>query len=229
MQHLTPGGKFRTPPSLRESVYTHIKDLIINNTLLPGQALYVERLATELGVSRTPVREALLQLQGEDLVVGSPNHGFVVTEISAMDVENVFKVRELLESYAAHEAAPRIPDHQIEHLADLFQRARREIQHGSYDLYLQSDWEMHHVILEHCNNLVLMQMVTSLSERSLRIRYLADTNTEQHVETILAEHEQILAALRRRDAEQARDLMRMHLVNARERTLMQLAQVQQKR
>jgi DNA-binding GntR family transcriptional regulator len=213
---------FQSPPSLRESVYEHIKHRIVRNLIRPGEILYVDRLATELGVSRTPVREALLLLEGDRLVERSPNHGFSVTSIHAQDIKNVYQVRSLLESAASYHAAHLLPEAQLAQLCALFDEATLRMQQGSYELYLSCDLELHQLILAYCGNPLLAQMAQSLSERSLRIRYFADTVPAEHAEIIMTEHLAILDALRERHAERAQEAMRVHLANACQRTLDQL-------
>lgn len=174
------------------------------------------------------MREALLLLEGDALVRSAPNHGFVTTEISASHVEQVYEVRSILESYAAYTATPLLPKSKIEALADLFARAVAEMRQGSYELCDRCDLELHGMILEHCGNPVLAELVNSLVERTLRIRYLANTPPEVYTETIMAEHEAILHALRRRNADEARRCMETHLANARERTLSRLQEIRKK-
>jgi len=211
-------NEFRSPLSLRESVYLHIKKLIMHNMIAPGEVIAVDRMATMLGVSRTPVREALLLLEGDALVTSAPNHGFVTTEISASHIEHVFEVRRILESHAAYTATPLISESKIEALGDLFNRAVAEIRQGSYELCDQCDLELHGLILENCGNPVLAELVNSLVERTLRIRYLANTPPELYGETIMEEHTAVLRALRSRNADEARLKMETHLLNACERT-----------
>jgi DNA-binding GntR family transcriptional regulator len=214
---------FTPPPSLRESVYHHLKDRIVHNVLRPGEVIAVDRLAAQLGVSRTPVREALLLLEGDNLVRTTPNHGFVVSEIHPSDVEHVYEVRDLIESHAAYSAATSIPEDELERLRDLFARASERIEQGDFTLCEQCDLELHRVILQYSHNPILIEIASSLVERSLRIRYLADVTPQLNSQTIWLEHNEILRALLARDASKARKKMQAHLGKARERTLHQLA------
>ncbi|NJK80281.1 MAG: GntR family transcriptional regulator [Chloroflexaceae bacterium] len=225
MSTTSPSAPFKSPPSLRESVFTHLKGLIIHNKLLPRAIIRVERLATELGVSRTPVREALLLLEGEGLVSSTPNHSFVVTEISPRDVDDVYKVRALLESQAAHAAAELVPDADVERLVAQMEQVYNDLHCDDFATCLTFDIDLHTTILRYSNNPVLTQMAISLAERSLRIRHLTDT--APHLYAIITdEHRAILDALCMRDAEAAYQAMHTHLSNGRVRTRGQLEQVQ---
>lgn len=225
MSQITPAAPFKSPPSLRESVFTHLKDLIIHNKLLPRAVIRVERLAVELGVSRTPVREALLLLEGERLVSSMPNQGFVVTEISPRDVEDVYKVRELLESQAAQAAAQLVPNTDLERLQARMERAYGDLRREDFGQCREFDIDLHTTVLHYSDNAVLTQMGMSLTDQSLRIRHLTDTAPHLY-KVITDEHRAVLEALCNRDAEGAYAAMQMHLANGRVRTRGQLEQMQ---
>jgi GntR family transcriptional regulator, rspAB operon transcriptional repressor len=218
-QASSPLSGFTPPPSLRESVYHHLKDRLVHNILRPGEVITVDRMAAQLGVSRTPVREALLLLEGDNLVRATPNHGFIVTEIHPSDVEHVYEVRDLIETHAACSAATSIPDDELERLRDLFSRASDRIDQEDFTLCEQCDLELHRIILQYSHNPILIEIASSLVERSLRIRYLADVTPHLNAQTIWLEHKEILQALLARDASKAREKMQAHLAKARERTL----------
>lgn len=219
--------QFHLPPSLRESVYTYLKGRIIRNNILPGTVLYVERLSTELGVSRTPIREALLCLEGEHLVEGTHKQGFVVTRIERNDIEHVYQVRLLLETEAVARATNVIPDDVLNAIERVFAKAVAEMQLGQYDGYLQCDQTLHLTILEYAENTVLAQIARSLFERSIRIRYIADGQAAEHAAVIMSEHETILRALQSRDRCRAEEAMKYHLSQACARALEHLQQLQQ--
>lgn len=218
--------KFNPPVSLRESVHTHLKDRIVHNELHPGETLSIEQLASELGVSRTPVREALLLLEGDGLVYHAPNHGFVITEIQSLDVKNVYEVRALIEPHAAYSAASVIPNAELETISALFTHTFDDIEQGEYDQCETCDLKLHTLILENAQNSLLTEIATSLMEQSLRIRYLTDTAPGLYAQTIMEEHQAILDALLCRDSGKAHHTMQTHLSNARERTLHQLEIIQ---
>jgi DNA-binding GntR family transcriptional regulator len=218
---LFPRGEpeFHLPPSLRETVYTYLKDRIIHNTISPGTVLHVDRLATELGVSRTPIREALLWLEGEHFVESTHKQGFVVTRVERSDIEHVYQVRQLLETEAAGRAARLITEQALDAIEQLFVAAAEELRREQYHLYLQCDHTLHLTMLDCADNLVLSQIARSLFERSIRIRYLADGEAAEHVDRIMAEHLAIVHALRSRDSGAARAAMGAHLTAACTRAL----------
>lgn len=218
---------FHLPPSLRESVYTYLKERIIRNTISPGTTLYVDRLATELGVSRTPIREALLWLEGEQFVESNHKQGFVVTHIERSYIDHVYRVRMLLESEAVVRATELIPEVALDRIEQLFDVAATEIAAGEFRTYFACDHALHHLVLDYADNPVLAQIARSLFERSVRIRYLADGEAAEHVEVIMAEHRAILRALRSRQVEDAREAMVQHLAQACARALASWHHLQQ--
>jgi DNA-binding GntR family transcriptional regulator len=220
-------GAFHLPPSLRESVYTYLKERIIRNKISPGTTLYVDRLATELGVSRTPIREALLWLEGEQFVESNYKQGFVVTHIERSYIEHVYRVRLILESEAIVRATELIPEALLDHVEQLFDVAATEINAGEFRTYFECDHALHHMVLDYADNPVLAQIARSLFERSVRIRYLADGEAAEHVDGIMAEHRAILRGLRSRRAEDAREAMAQHLAQACTRALASWHHLQQ--
>jgi DNA-binding GntR family transcriptional regulator len=215
--------------SLRERLYESLKEDILTNRFKPGEELQINKLAEEFGVSSTPVREALVRLEGAGLVVLISNRGAQVAPISLEDVKNAWEVRRLLEPHAAEVAARRC---QIVEIDTLYKKMLGIIQ-GPVDFaaYINSDLEIHELMFKHLSNTLLREILDRVDQQSMRIRYLAESKGNsvgfkpEVVEQVTKEHLAILDALKERDADQAAAATLEHLINGEARTLKTLEQV----
>jgi DNA-binding GntR family transcriptional regulator len=198
-----------------------IRDAIIDGRLAPGQRLKEEELARELGISRTPVREALLMLQSEGLIDLVPNRGASVREYAADDLDDMYRLRALLEGYAARRAATRISSADVERLEESctrFDRLRAE--DDLLDL-VKENLFFHNVILEAAASDRLTTLVRKVIEIPLVYKSYYWYSPEQK---LISEHyhKQLALALRSRDAERAELIMKEHVLEARDFLLGQL-------
>lgn len=215
--------------SLRQRLYESLKEEIITNRFKPGEELQINRLAEEFGVSSTPVREALLRLEGDGLVVLASNRGAQVAPISLEDVKNVWEVRRLLEPHAAEVAAKCCKMTEINVLYDKM----IGIIQGPVDFvaYINTDLELHELMFKYLSNTLLREILDRLNQQSMRIRYLAESRNNATgfrvdvVEQVTREHMAILDALKERNADKAAASTLEHLLNGEARTLKTLEQV----
>ena len=168
------------------------------------------KLAETLGVSRTPIREAIRKLELEGLVVMIPRKGAAVANITEKDTKDVLEVRRTLEMFAVEVACQRITKEQLVQLkeaAKAFEAAK-----GSMDVIriAETDMNFHEIIYEATQNERLVQMLNNLRENMYRYRieYLKDAN---YYDSLVREHEEILDAIETGDKEKARDCMRRHI------------------
>lgn len=213
--------------SLRERLYESLKEDILTNKFKPGEELQIEKLAEEFGVSSTPVREALVRLEGAGLVVLMPNRGAQVAPISLEDVKNVWEVRRLLEPHAAKVAAKQC---EMAEINALYEKMLK-IVNGPVDFatYINSDLEIHELMFKHLSNTLLREILDRVDQHLMRIRYLAESNANgfkrEVVEQVTKEHLSILDALKKRDTQKAAAATLEHLINGETRTLKTLQQV----
>lgn len=213
--------------SLRERLYESLKEDILTNKFKPGEELQIEKLAEEFGVSSTPVREALVRLEGAGLVVLMPNRGAQVAPISLEDVKNVWEVRRLLEPHAAKVAAKQC---EMAEINALYEKMLK-IVNGPVDFatYINSDLEIHELMFKHLSNTLLREILDRVDQHLMRIRYLAESNANgfkrEVVEQVTKEHLSILDALKKRDTQKAAAATLEHLINGEARTLKTLQQV----
>jgi DNA-binding GntR family transcriptional regulator len=213
--------------SLRERLYVALKEDIILNKYKPGAELQIHKLAEEFGVSSTPIREALMRLEGAGLVVSIPNRGVQVAPICLADVKNVYEIRCLLEPHVAKTAARLCEREEV----DKFYRELQEIMQEPTDLtaYINADLELSQLLTRYLDNALLKEILEQIDHHSIRIRYLAESKAggleREIVEQVTKEHLKILDGVRNRDEEQAAAATRQHLANAKARALQALAKV----
>jgi len=208
--------KIEKSPSLRERAYRSIKHVILHD-LAKGDVLVVEELATQLGISRTPVREALLALEQEGLARSVPYKGTFVAEPSAEEVNEIYQVREVLEPFAVRLATSEIPDHDLRRLRITFDSVQKAISDGDFDAHFQSDTDFHELIVQNAGNEVLRELIDNLADRVYRIRVSARKRSTHHLIQSFEEHRLVLDALIARDVSRAEFLMREHIRRAGKR------------
>jgi DNA-binding GntR family transcriptional regulator len=201
--------------TLGETAYRKIRDDIISLRLQPGQMVYENELASALGMSRTPVREALLALQREEFIEILPQRGARVAYISEKKVEEARSLREILEVHGFIWVAEAW-DEELE----TFREAGREIDEilrkqavasetGDYIAFLDLDEAFHQSILELTSNATLVSIVTQLRGHLKRMRYL-ELKEALNMETVVQQHRDIFAALRAGNAEETASLLKHH-------------------
>ena len=201
---------------LRDVVFETLRDAIIKQVLKPGERLMEIQLADEMGVSRTPVREAIRKLELEGLVVMVPRKGAYVAGVSMKDIHEVYEVRAALEMLAVSLAAERITDEELDALERQVLReseAEANADEHSLDNIIYIDSSFHDIIYQAAHNQRLVQFVNILQEQLQRFRaaYLSRPGRSK---TALEEHKQIVEALAERNGELAAKLAKEHIDNA---------------
>jgi DNA-binding GntR family transcriptional regulator len=192
-----------------------IRSAIVEGRLEPGQRLKEEELARELGISRTPVREALLVLQTEGLIDSAPNRGASVRSYDAADLEDLYLLRALLESFAARLAATRITDDEIAALRASCERFGELRARDDVTELVRENVLFHDVILAAARSERLAQMVRSVIQLPLVYRSYIWYSPDQK---LISEHyhRQLTAALAAHEAERAELVMKEHVLEARD-------------
>jgi len=189
-----------------------MRDAILKGVLQPGERLMEIQLAEEMGVSRTPVREAIRKLELENFVVMIPRKGAYVAGVSSKDVADVFEIRSALEGLAAGLAAERITDEELEEMEQaLFYRASE----GEMDLeqIVKSDTDFHALVYKASRNQRLIQILANLREQIQRFRSTSLAVPGRN-KVALEEHRMIVEALRNHNSEEAQALAIAHIVTA---------------
>lgn len=209
--------------SLGDQVFKTIKEMIVNNTYLPGETLQIDKLAAEFGVSTTPVREALLRLEGSGLVSIERNKGAVVSTISEETSGYVWQFRRILEAVVARDAAIGCTKQEIDTMeAEL---DALDAHPDDFTAYRKTDVAVHALLASHTKNPLLLDALDNLSTQAHRIRYFAEKGPfrEEVIREVTNEHREIIAALRTHDPDTVEKVVIRHLTNAEERTRAALA------
>lgn len=200
---------------LRDVVFNTLRRAILRGELLPGERLMEIQLAQRLGVSRTPVREAIRKLELEGLVTMIPRKGAEVAQITVSDLKDVLEVRIALEELAVKDACENITEEQLAALRSANEEFRRVLQEGDLMTCGQADIKFHEIIYRATNNKRLLQMLSNIREQMYRYRmeYLKDHSKH---EALVCEHEKICQALQEHDREKAGEAIRVHIENQKE-------------
>jgi len=198
---------------LRELVFESLREAIISGQLPPGERLMEIQLAEELGVSRTPVREAIRKLELEELVVMIPRKGAYVSGLSMKDVSDVFGIRGALEGLAAELAAERITETELEDLERHLVQIAKGIENGDITNVVDIDTNFHAMLYKASRNRRLGQIINNLREQIQRFRQTSLAYPGR-MRAALEEHKKIVEAISARDPETARRLAQEHIENA---------------
>ena len=200
---------------LRDVVFQTLRQAILRGELKPGERLMEIHLAQKLGVSRTPVREAIRKLELEGLVLMIPRKGAVVAEITVTDLEDVLEVRMALEELAVKLACKKITKEQLDEIRQREETFRKSLYGDDVAACAQADMEFHDTIYAATGNSRLVQILNNLREQMYRYRmeYLKDRQSHS---VLVREHEEILNALSARDAEKALDMTISHIERQRD-------------
>jgi DNA-binding GntR family transcriptional regulator len=192
-----------------------LREAIIDGRLQPGQRLKEEEVARELGISRTPVREALLVLQAEGLVDATPYRGATVRAHTAEDLDDLYQLRALLEGHAARRAAMRITDEGIARLRESCERFDALSDGDDLRELVKENMFFHNTILEAAGSARLASMVRKVTELPLvYTSYIWYSGDQKRISGHY--HRQIVTALAARDAERAELIMKEHVYEARD-------------
>ncbi len=199
--------------SLRGKAFSQIRQQILNGTYKPGESLIETRLSEELGVSRTPIREALRQLELEGLVQAIPNKGAVVKGISEKDIEDIFVIRTMIEGLAARWAAEKITDEEIAELKEALEFEEFYTMKNDANHLMRYDTRFHEIIFRASKSRPLMHMLTTFHDYIQGARNFSFT-TPGRPQKALEEHRVIFDAIANKDAETAERLTVEHILNA---------------
>ncbi|PAB56309.1 GntR family transcriptional regulator [Anaeromicrobium sediminis] len=206
------GLKLENYRPLRDVVFDHLRNSILNGELKPGERLMEVQLAQQLGVSRTPVREAIRKLELEGLVVMIARKGAYVADLSVKDILDVIEVRSVLEGLAASLAAVRMNGEDVDELKEISNKFKACFEAKDTDGMIEHDRKFHECILKSTRNSKLIQINQGLQEQIHRFRIIYFSEYSQ-AKGLLSEHEQILNAIIRRDPIKAKEIAAIHVEN----------------
>ncbi len=200
--------------SIRDTVSAALRSAIISGEMVPGQIYSAPVLSEQFGVSATPVRESMLDLAKEGLVEPVPNKGFRVTEITSRDLDDVARIRLMLEPPSIREITPLVPAQDLVELRRLADETVDAARTGDLVTFLDSDRTLHLTLLGYTENAMLRALVSDLRNRTrlFGLRELADAGV---LERSAQEHHDLLDAIEARDAARAEQVMTTHITHVR--------------
>jgi len=199
---------------LKDWVTVSLREAILSGYFKPGEKIDQDLIAKELGVSRTPVREAVMMLEAEGFVEVRPRRGAFIVTLSPRDIQEICEIRGLLEAEAVRQVTPLISDSVLDDIEEFLSETQVRFEAGDVAAHFESDIYFHETIVGLAENKLLREVLSGLTNRIARLRQFAQAQPGQHLVESFKEHRAILEAMRRRDAEAAGEAMRMHLENS---------------
>jgi DNA-binding GntR family transcriptional regulator len=196
--------------SQSDEAYQRIKELIVTLALPPATPIDEGRLMAELGLGRTPIREALQRLSRDSLVVILPRRGTIVADLNMSDVQKIFEMRLDLEVLAVRLAAQRATPAQIAAMEALFAGADALLHDGDNDALIRIDHEAHRLLAQAAHNEFLEDTLDWLYSHVLRLWYVS-LHRVQHLREAVEEHRAMIALVKAGDGERAAQLMHTHV------------------
>lgn len=197
---------------LRDVVFNTLREAILKGDLKPGERLMELQLAAQLGVSRTPIREAIRMLEQEGLAVTVPRKGAEVAKMTLKGMEDVLEIREALDILACQLACDRITEEQLASLAEKKKAFEDSLKSGNVRAIAETDVAFHDVIYDATNNPKLVNMLNNLREQIYRYRVEYLKNADNYPK-LIEEHNEIFDSLANRNQEHATSSIREHVKN----------------
>jgi len=198
--------------SLRGRVFHKIREDILKGRYRQNEAMKELQISKELGVSRTPVREALRQLELEGLVTIIPNKGAVVSGINARDIADIYAIRSMIEGLSAQWAAENITDTQLDELEEVVYLSEFHLKKGHIDQLYELDNKFHEMLYEASSSKILRHVLSDFHHYVQRVRKTS-LSAPERAEKSIQEHKAILEALRNKDGDAAKSLTNVHVEN----------------
>jgi len=204
------------PMDLTEWAYNSIKQLILNNTLTADSQIHIDQMAAQLNISRTPVREALMQLQNKGLVKIVPHVGCFVCRITREEFCEVFELRALIESYAARRAAETMTEDQLQHWVDHVNKSEAAVRQGNLREFNVLEAIIHDSLIVNLHNRRILDVMDLVADIIYRERMIA-LGSMDNVERSLEEHRLVVDAIVSHNPDEAARLMEQHVRNVQAR------------
>jgi len=198
--------------NLDQKAYLIIKEMIINRKLLPGDKIPQEKLAQELGISRTPLVSALKYLEKEKLVEAKPRKGFFVRLFTVQEMISIFELREVLEGLAARRAAICITDNQINKLNRFFKEFSSPINHTHYKAYAKEDRKFHSYVTEIGSKEFLKSILQTYNIISFSYQVISSEGLVRPPDETIHEHRAMINAICGCAPDDAEAFMRQHFI-----------------
>lgn len=200
---------------LHNMVLDILREAIVSGVLKPGEKLMEAQLAEDMGISRTPVREAIRKLELEGFVHMIPRKGACVAEYSEKDIIDTFRIRLALEKLAVELAVERITDEKLEELKRVIEEEAVSIEQGNLEAMVEKDAEYHELVYRTAENKRLEVIMSNLQGQIRRFRFVS-LGGQGRGNEVLEEHYRIYDALKRRDVKLAQERIEEHIRNTQQ-------------
>lgn len=215
----------RRQRTLMDSAYAHIREMVMAMSLKPGEWIDDLRLGEQLGLSRTPVREALFLLASEGLVIVKPGGGFMVRTLDLVDVSRLFEAHVVLAKSVSHLVVARASDEDLAGLQAADEQVRREMERRDPAGVARANAELHRAEARIADNEYLERLARLVHDQGQRLGFISfggpvdQTDVEAHFARVREDHAQLVEAYRDRDARRAEEISTRHVVLFRDRIL----------
>ncbi len=202
-------------------VFENLKQAIVRGDFSPGNRLIESHIAEAMGISRTPVREAIHKLEREGLIKKLPQGGFYVLNLTREEIEETFGIRGVLESYAARLAAIKHEKEELAPLEEKIEEFQYFLNHGQMEALLRINTEFHSLLYAMSRSPKLIKMINDLQDQIYRFRRII-LKMETMAKTSNEDHRQMLRAMKKRDADRVETLVRHHILRGQKIVLKEL-------
>lgn len=206
---------------LRDVVFNTLRQAILTGELKPGERLMEIHLANKLGVSRTPIREAIRKLELEGLVTMIPRRGAEVAQITEKSMNDVLEVRRALDALCAELACERITEEELGRLKQACDAFEAAVRTRDVKKVAKADVELHDIIVQATGNQRLIQLINNLSEQMYRYRFEYIKDISQH-QRLIDEHRMIYEGIVKKDKEAASQAAHVHIDNQKKAIIAQI-------
>jgi DNA-binding GntR family transcriptional regulator len=206
--------KLRKGRFLREQVHKKLKESIINGILPPHKRLIEEKIAAEMEMSRTPVREAIQKLEKEGLIHKLPRGGYAISVVTIEDVDDVFGLRSVIEGYAAYLATMRATAEDIAVLEEIVKKEEKYLKEKKYDEIVLLNTEFHEKLYRAARSLKLYGMIYDLRDYIHRFRVMI-LRHQDFVEISIKDHKDMITMMKAKDAPRVEKLVRKHITRGK--------------
>ncbi len=221
-------SNFRERRSLGQDVFDYLKNAIIDQTIEPGSRLVESKIADMLGISRTPLREALHKLEREDWIEKIPSGGFQVVTLTKEDIEQTFGIRSVLEAYAARLAAENHKDKDLVPLEKKMKEFQDCLNNRDNDKLQEINTQFHDLLYGLSQSSKLIKMINQLRAQISRFRQIILKQDEFAHESNEG-HVKMLEAIRQRDGDAVEKIVREHILKGKGAVLSQLREEENKK
>lgn len=213
---------------LRDVVFNTLRQAILTGELKPGERLMEIHLANKLGVSRTPIREAIRKLELEGLVTMIPRRGAEVAQITEKSMNDVLEVRRALDALCVELACERITEEDLARLKQACEAFEAAVRTKDIKKVAKADVELHDIIVQATGNQRLVQLINNLSEQMYRYRFEYIKDISQH-QRLIDEHRMIYESIVKKDKEGASQAAHVHIDNQKKAIIAQIRSEKKKR